>query len=347
MNIRGIIHLLLWLLALALAIWTLRQLPLDEMLSWPGRLTASQWTLWILLNAAVLFIAVQRWQLLTRALGASLSLYQLFRLRQSGSTISFITPGPQFGGEPLQLYWLSRYFGLPLPKAVAALGLDRFLETGTNISVLLAGILMLLGTAIMPTEAWLQVMAILIAVLAALLLSAALILRHPEFLARLFSRLVPRWTVDSSAGRGLEGWTTMVNLLKDTLARRRPELWSALVLALVGWVALLGELVLVLGFLGLTPTVSEVILIMVGMRLAMLLPIPGGIGTIEASVLWSFEFLGLPLSTAAGLIALMRLRDTLLLSLGFGFLAGFRNPPSADKVSIAEPEPGAPGSDAD
>jgi uncharacterized protein (TIRG00374 family) len=329
-----LLHLCLWLLALALATWTLRQLPVDQMLSWPGRLTANQWLLWALVNAGVLYLAVQRWQLLARALGASLSLNQLFRLRQAGSTVNFITPGPQFGGEPLQLYWLHRYFNLPLHRAITVLGLDRFLETGTNTSVLLAGMLTLLGTAIMPIEAWLQVTAILVSVLAALLFTAALILRHPEFLARLFRNLMRRWPVAGEAGRGEKGWAALVELLRNTLTRRRPQLWLALLLALFGWVALLTELVLLLRFLGLTPSVSGVVLIMLGMRLAMLLPIPGGIGTIEASLLWSFGFLGLPLSAAAGLIALMRLRDALLLLLGLGCLAGLRNPPSSNKLAV-------------
>jgi uncharacterized protein (TIRG00374 family) len=347
MNTWRLLHLCLWLLALTLVIWTLRQLPLDEMLSWPGRLTANQWLLWGLVNAGVLYLAVQRWQLLALALGASLSLSQLFRLRQSGSTVSFITPGPQFGGEPLQLYWLHRYFNLPLHRAATVLGLDRFLETGTNTSVLLAGMLTLLGSAIMPIQAWLQVTAILISVLAALLISAALILRHPEFLVRLFRNLVRRWPVAGESGRGEKGWTALVELLQNTLTRRRPQLWMALLLALLGWVALLTELVLLLRILGLTPTVAGVLLIMVGMRLAMLLPIPGGIGTIEASLLWSFGFLGLPLSAAAGLIALMRLRDALLLLLGLGCLAGFRNPPCSDELPVTAVSTNQTGSELD
>jgi uncharacterized protein (TIRG00374 family) len=324
---RRFLYLLLWLLALALVTWTLRQLPLAAMLSWPGRLTMSQWLLWTLVNVAILYLAVRRWQLLTQALGAWLSLSQLFRLRQSGSTVSFITPGPQFGGEPLQLYWLNQYFSLPLHRAIAVLGLDRFLETGTNIAVLLAGVLMLLGTAIVPIEAWLQVTAILASVLVAILIAAALILRHPEFLVRCFRTLVQRWPLFGNTERQEQGWVALVDLLRDTLTRQRTPLWLALVLTLLGWVALLLELWLLLNFLGLSPTSSGLILIMVGMRLAMLLPMPGGIGTIEASLLWSFGFLGLPLSAAAGMIALIRLRDALVLLIGLGCLAGFRRPP--------------------
>ena len=53
----------------------------------------------------------------------------------------------------------------------------------------------------------------------------------------------------------------------------------------------------------------------------MLLPLPGGIGTIEAAVLWCFSTLNLGTVEALGLIALMRLRDAAILAFGLSSLA--------------------------
>jgi uncharacterized membrane protein YbhN (UPF0104 family) len=69
------------------------------------------------------------------------------------------------------------------------------------------------------------------------------------------------------------------------------------------------------------------VLIMVAMRLAMLLPVPGGLGTIEGSVVWSFGLLGLPLAAAGGLIALSRLRDAVMLLIGFVCMGSFKRQP--------------------
>ncbi len=318
------VTLALWLLALALAAWTLWQLPFGDMLAGLGLLAWREWLLWLLINVAILYVAVRRWQLLGRALQVDLSLARLFRLRQAGSAVSFLTPGPHFGGEPLQLYWLYRDCGLALHRAVAVLGLDRFLETGTNIAVLLAGVLMLLGTAILPLGEWLQVSAILISVLVGMFLAAALLLRQPDWLARRFRRLARSWRGDGTPDGAEAQGGGLVDALREALSRQRPRLWLALLISLVGWAALLIELVLLLRFLDLSPSPTGVVLIMVGMRLAMLLPVPGGIGTIEASLLWSFRFLGLPVAAAAGLIALIRLRDAIVLLVGLGCLASFR-----------------------
>ncbi|MEZ5492919.1 MAG: lysylphosphatidylglycerol synthase transmembrane domain-containing protein [Gammaproteobacteria bacterium] len=319
------INLALWLLALILVVWTLRQLPFDEMLAQLGGLSVGNWLLWTAINLLILYLSVKRWQLLAMSLDCRLSLPRLFRLRQAGSTVSFLTPGPHFGGEPLQLYWLHSHFHLRLHRAAAMLGLDRLLETATNLAVLLAGVLMLLGTAIMPAAEWLQISAILAGLLSLMLVGTGLLFRHPTWLAKRIRRLVPGRTEAESSGRE-GGWSALVNLLQNNLSWRHPRLWLALLLALAGWAGLLLELLVLLRFLGLSPTLSDVVLIMVGMRLAMLLPAPGGIGTIEASLLWSFSFLGLPMTAAAGLIAMNRLRDAVVLLIGLGCLASFQRP---------------------
>ena len=49
-------------------------------------------------------------------------------------------------------------------------------------------------------------------------------------------------------------------------------------------------------------------------RLALL---AGGIGTLEASVLWTFSTITLPETSAAALLALIRFRDILVIGMGF------------------------------
>ena len=79
-------------------------------------------------------------------LGLGISLLQILGVRQAGALISFVTPGPQFGGEPLQVLWLWRRYRVPGPTALLAVGLDRFFELFVNFSVLLVAVLLLLGS---------------------------------------------------------------------------------------------------------------------------------------------------------------------------------------------------------
>lgn len=297
---------LLWILALALAAWSLRQLPFADIVSQITGLKWHQWAIWIAANVLILYLAVKRWQILALSTHAQLSLVQLFCLRQAGSAVSFLTPGPHFGGEPLQLYWLHRHHNLSLHQAGVTLGLDRFMETGINIAVLLACVLALLGTTVLPEGNWIQIVLILGGSLLLMLLALLMLVRHPRWLAQ---QLQP-----------------LTQMLRGVWHEHKSKLLSALMLSLLTWLVLFVELRLLMTFTGTFPSVSELLLIMVGMRLAMLLPVPGGIGTIETSLLWSFAVLGFPLSAAAGLIALIRLRDAVVLLIGLGCLTVLRRP---------------------
>jgi uncharacterized membrane protein YbhN (UPF0104 family) len=92
---------------------------------------------------------------------------------------------------------------------------------------------------------------------------------------------------------------------------------------------LLSELALLLKLVGVQFTLSGFVLIAVALRLALLLPLPGGIGSLEASILWSFQMLGLPVSAAISLIALMRLRDAVMLLAGLLSLRLVQRQPQA------------------
>lgn len=323
--------LILWFLAFGLAGWTLSKLPLDKIASQLGLLSWHGWLLWIFVNIAILYLGVKRWHVLGLALTSPISLSRLFRLRQAGSAISFITPGPHFGGEPLQLFWMRSHFNIPMHRAVAMLGLDRFMETATNTAVLLSGVLLLLGTAILPVHEWLQVSPILASILAAMLIGTALLLRHPDWLAKRFDSMTQSWRAEGKQNHAeidkKTGWQSFVVLLQMAVSQHQPRLWLALLLSLVVWGALIAELALLLTLLGVSPSPSNVVLIMVGMRLAMLLPVPGGIGTIEASLLWSFNYLGFDPNAAIGLIALIRMRDALVLVIGLACLWTFNRKP--------------------
>jgi uncharacterized membrane protein YbhN (UPF0104 family) len=92
---------------------------------------------------------------------------------------------------------------------------------------------------------------------------------------------------------------------------------------------------LILHFVGIDADVYSFLIILVAIRMALLLPMPGGVGTLEASVLWSFHTLNLPASAALGLIALMRARDAAVLLIGLACLRA-SNSTNAQTKTISE-----------
>lgn len=306
------------LLALCLLWFVLRQVSLAELVALWGRLRWYQLVLLILLNLLVLLTMVQRWSLLLRAEGYRLPFLSLFGYRLTAFGVTYFTPGPQFGGEPLQVYLVQRRHQVPLQSAVAAVTLDKVLEMIVNFGFLVGGALLLLrqeGTAAtMGSEALVIAVALLSLPLG--LLIAYLRGQHP--LGSMFERLQNR--LQSTRLRGAlpalatlaAGERQVVLLCRNSAA----TILLAFVVTLVGLALMIIEFAYAAHILGATLLPTEVIGVLLAARLAYLLPMPAGLGTFETSLVLAFQFFHYDATVALALGMLIRTRDTLLGLLG-------------------------------
>ena len=311
---------LLWITALILAGWTLSQLPFKEILANLKSLHPRDYFILFSANLAIILIFNLRWSVLGNAIQAPIHFLQLLLIRQAGQTVSFITPGPQFGGEPLQIFWLWRNAQLPLHKALLSLGLDRFYELWVNFSVLVLGVLLLLISSANTTADWSTILIVLIAVLAFLTIFGAIAFKQPLWLAHRFNKITHRWQAHRYLSHIKTQWNLLGDDLRNCLQHQRKRLLYAALLSALGWVGLIAELQLILWLTNTLLPLTGFLLLFVALRLALLLPLPGGIGTMEAAVFWTFHYLNLPMESALAMIALMRLRDVVVLMFGFGCL---------------------------
>ena len=315
---KTVFNSLIWFTAGVLIILTILELPIGEMLPRIDAISNSVWTTLFLVNLVILFLAVKRWQIISQIFGVEISFARLFIIRQAGSTFSFVTPGPQFGGEPLQALWLNRDQGLPLDNTIASIGADRFIEIFINFSFLFLGILLVIQGNI---EADLSSAGFFVSLslICLITLLSLLFYKHRFIVSSLFSlyRLVFQKTSDKDQEQRI---TTSISVIFSRIEKEKLKVSFAIVIGAFGWLALIFELYLMMRALNLTPDLYEIVFVMLGIRIALLMPIPGGVGTIETSLIWSFGILGLSLVGAAGVIALNRIRDLIILALGTGCL---------------------------
>jgi len=311
-----LVRIFTWLVALLLAASILPQLPFATLLKSLATLSLTQWISWITLNLLIIGVLVVRWQVLTRALGLPVNLISLLLIRQAGQLVSFITPGPQFGGEPLQVYWLWKNYNLPGYAALLAVGLDRFYELWINFAVLLFAVFLLLATSAIDTVAWRGIALILTVLILSLSVLGWLLINHPEVVSAGLQRFTRRWQHHAILGKLDTQWGLISSNLVAMTRQHKPALVLAFILSLFGWAGMTAELWLLLTFFDPAPDLTGLLVLFVVVRLAFLLPLPGGIGTLEAGLFWVCQGLDLPASAALGLIVLMRLRDAVIMSAG-------------------------------
>lgn len=316
MNRYRVIQTLTWLCSLTLVFWILKSLPLATILESLAGLSLWQWGLWSFLNLIIILLYVQRWRCLSVAAGLDISFNLLFLLRQAGQLISFVTPGPQFGGEPFQIYWLWKRFSSPGALAILSVALDRFFELWINFAVLLLGIVILMLTPALDLADWSTPAIGLTLLIMILSWSGWFLVSHQEKISGWIKKLGQRWQHSPQLVR-VDGLLDDIGVhLRRLIRSGKSSLCRALFLALLGWAGMIFEVWLLLSFFDIEPGFTALVLLVVAMRLAFLLPLPGGIGTLEAAMFCAFTGLGLPLSAAAAVIAMMRLRDSVVLLVG-------------------------------
>ncbi len=336
-----LLRLLPWLLGAALFLWVLRTVSLAEV--WQVLRQLRLWEIGVLLvaNAAVLLAITGRWWLLLGGLGYRVPLLRLLEYRLAVFGLSYFTPGPHVGGEPLQVMLVERGHGVPRSHALAAVTLDKTIEFIINFAVLLLGIGLILRWQLLDQSVGRQAFAVgvVLVLLPALYLGAAVAGRRP--LAALIhplsqARLLDRWAEPLAAARDA------VAVSEATMAafvRRAPgTLALAVIVTLVSWVAMIAEYWLMVYFLGVRLTLPELVTTLTAARIAILLFLPAGLGALEFSQALAFGALGFNPAVGASVSLLIRARDTLLggvgLWLGSRRLQVNRKTASIDNASL-------------
>jgi uncharacterized protein (TIRG00374 family) len=309
----------LFLLIGGLLFWALKNAPLSEILLTIQRLHPWQLAVLVLLNLAIYLLITLRWWIIVRAEAKGVPFMPLLATRLSVFGVSYFTFGPQVGGEPLQVLALQRRYGLSYTRATASVLMDKLLEFLINFLLLAVGL-----TAILQTGFFLEDRSKMAGALAILLV---LIVWPPVHILLIMKRIYPLTLLVGSlpflsTNKQLLRFLRACEWLAGTFCRRHlPDLIGAIAASLLAGLGMLVEYALMLSFLGLRLPFWSIIAGWTAGWLSFLVPLPGGLGALEASQVFALGVFGATATTAISLTLLMRARDLLIGGLGL-LLAG-------------------------
>ena len=309
-------RLLIWLL-IPLVLWmTLRNFSIGEVVENFRRIGLEAVLILIGLNAIIFALFSLRWWLILRAQGFRPSFTSLISYRLAGFGVTYFTPGPQFGGEPLQVYLLNQREGMETSTAAASVTIDKLLELLANFTFLLVGVAVILfgGALNGATPLELIFLPVILLGLPAVYLVALRYGRLPvSWLIYLLGDHIRR----SSKLRRIFG------IIQETEAqvsgfcqKNMLVLLAAAALSAGIWILMVFEFSLMLRFLGVEFNLAQVLIALTAARIAFLLPLPGGLGTLEAGQVMAMGLIGVNPVIGISLSLLIRARDILLGGLG-------------------------------
>ena len=326
----SLVRLGLWLaLPVALA-FALRGVNLAEIGATLSRLGAGQIALLAVVNLGAIATFSGRWWVILAADGYRIPYGMLTLYRLAAFSISYFTPGTQFGGEPLQVHLLGRRHAIPTSTAAASVVLDRALELVVNFGFLALGMGVVLRLGVYPPGASTLLAAAAVALLvvpAGYLVAVAAGRRPGSWLLARIANWVPRAPWIDRVSR----FSAAAEDDLHRLARRRPKaiVWG-LAASGVSWVAILVEWWLATAFLGFPLDPLHLIAVVTASRLAFLVPIPGALGALEASLVLSLTALGYRTEQALGLALFVQVRDVAFVAAGLWLGGALAAPPKGD-----------------
>ena len=310
-------------------------------LSWP----------WIVGVAIITFVAHMvvsaRWWFLLWGFGYKLPFWRTVRYRASVYALSYITPGPQVGGEVLQVYYPTKNHMVPTAASITAMTVDKSLEFLGNFSFIIVGIIVMLVGQRVVSGADLYAMV----VVSTLMLVPAVFLvfvargRHPlSAMVRGTRSIIPasirgwlRRTFPSLPN--LEHMIATIYHSEELMAwlwgHRKSAILMALFLTVIALILVAVDFWMIAESIGMGLTKTQTIGTMVMVYFAYLLPVPGGLGAIEAAVVLSFTTFGYNTTQALSVALLMRVRDTVQAGIGIA-LGGFDSLRSAVSIGTSD-----------
>jgi glycosyltransferase 2 family protein len=304
---------LLWLPVPLLLYWALRGVRAEELGQILGRLSGGRLALLLAVNLCFFAVLAGRWAWILHGLGERLTAASVLRLaasRLAGFSVSYLTPGPQFGGEPVQLALARRWTGLAYERGSASLLLDKSFELAGNFAFLGVGVVAVRAVPEIAGRLGGSVVLLLPALLALIpvaYLAAVFTGRRP--LSALAARLPSQWRARPWHAR----LTGFLQASEEEVAAygRRPlrALAQALLSFVAAWTLSVLEQWLVLRFLGMPCTIPQTLVLQAGVKLAMLLPLPGALGALEAAQRTVLDWMGHAPEGALALSIYVRARD--------------------------------------
>ncbi|HEY9151880.1 MAG TPA: lysylphosphatidylglycerol synthase transmembrane domain-containing protein, partial [Anaerolineales bacterium] len=247
----------------------------------------------------------------------NISYLPMIGVRISVFGVSYFTIGPQVGGEPLQVIYLQRKYGLTYTRATATVVMDKLLEMLANFILLVFGLTGVVQAGILSKSGEPP--------LASLIVLSALVAWPLIHIILLYKKMYP-----------LSAFLQTMSFIRHTKAirfiraaehlagrfcqRRTRALLAAIVVSVFAAAGMVSEYFLMTSFLQIHLSFWQTVAAWTAGWLSFLVPLPGGLGALEASQVFALGFFGISAASAISMALVMRARDLVIGGLGL-FLA--------------------------
>lgn len=307
---------LIWVAVIFLIWWAFKDIPWNDVWMLLSRLGVVQISILLAVNMLILLVFSSRLWIILRGKGIHVPLPRLISYWLIGFVTSYLIPGPQLSGAPVQVYLLHKNDGLELSEATASVMTSKFLELISSAVFMMFGLLAIFQSQLFSIGTNQALIVFALGMLAFAIWYLWATWRGKKPLTRLLG-----WLPAS-----LQTWQPLHMFHKYIISveeqigefsREKPLLMLVgLGISILSWTMVVVESWLAVTFLGAQISYIEVYIVVVIAQVAFLFPSPAGLGALEAGLVFAFPGLGYSASLGTALALLLRFQDVLVSVLG-------------------------------
>lgn len=292
----------------------LRHAPIREIHMALARLQPWEIAVVICLNLFIYCLVAGRWWIVVHAENRQVRYLPMIGVRLSVFALSYLTVGPQVGGEPLQILHLRRTYGISYTRAMSSVIMDKLFELLGNFVLLCLGLAAIFHSGILgggSTSS--RVLLVLVGAVVSWPVLHILLLRFRIYpFSILLLALGPRVSQRKSAR-----FLRAAERLAGKFCQRYPKRTLAgIAVSLAAAGASVSEYALITSFLHINLPFWRLVTAWTAGWLSFLAPVPGGLGTLETSQVSVLGYFGISAAAAVSVALVMRGRDLLLCGVG-------------------------------
>lgn len=271
---------------------------------------------WFIVVQIVMFLVLTwRWQLILQSQGHKhVTLWRLLGYKMVGYGVSFLTPSAKVGGEPVRAGLLSTRENMTFHRALSSVVIDKTMELSTNGLFTIIGFIVILMSFVVSESVKNSLIVFIIIFLFVIVYFNYRLLRGKKFFQIIFNffGLYKIKRLKGFIKKAKEFETLVIKFY----SKDRKYFYYSLIISIVSWCIMFFEFKFAALMVGQNLTILQLFFIICVVGAAFIVPIPMGLGALEAGQIGIFALLGISKAAAVGLAFVIRLKDIILSAIG-------------------------------
>jgi uncharacterized protein (TIRG00374 family) len=267
-----------------------------------------------ILSYFIFFIHVLRWKVITKCHNVKISIWRLLIYKVAGYSVSYITPSANLGGEALR-GMLMKQDKVKLHVGLSTVIIDKYIEFTANLIVGIIGFFLFLLDVTLTRNTIIVSVLALGASAVALYLLYLRISRGQPAISLLFR---PFKSKSMKAGR--KHLEKSEKLMAKFFENNTKSMLYAFGLSFICYFVMFLEYYFMLLAFGLSGSYVQIFAVFSVIAISYLMPVPAGLGFLEAGQFGVFTFMALNPLIGIGISLIIRIRELVVVAVGLTYL---------------------------